>query len=244
MQILTSLQEEIIKVFAENQESALFYLTGETALAAFYLQHRLSCDLDLFTTEEEAIGYLGERLKNNLEAKGLKTRTIRKLRSFFEILASKEEMNVPIHIALDTPFRFEEPTESLWGVRVDSLIDIATNKLLTVFARSEPRDFVDIFFLIKEKFSLETLIEKSKLKDSGLDEYYLAIAFHRAKELPEETSKFPVTMVKPLDIKEMKDYFINQALVLLDKAKKGEENKSGIFVAQAQNKGKSNIPRQ
>lgn len=109
------------------------------------------------------------------------------------------------------------------GVKIDSLIDIATNKLLTVFGRAEPRDFVDIYFLIKENFSLPELIKKSKLKDPGLDEYYLAIAFHRIKEFPEEISRFPVSMVKPLDIKEMKDYFISQALSILDKAKEKEK---------------------
>lgn len=219
MQILTKLQEEMLKIFGSTQESELFHLTGGTALAAFYLQHRLSKDLDFFTAEEEVIGYFGERLKGNLEAMGIKAQTIRKLKSFFEILASKEEVNAPIHLALDSPFRFEEPSGTPFGVRVDSLIDIATNKLLTVFGRSEPRDFVDIYFLIKENFSLNELIEKSKLKDPGLDEYYLAIAFHRAKELPDDISKFPVTMVKPLDIKEMKDYFVSQALFLLDKTK-------------------------
>lgn len=60
MQILTSLQEEVLRIFDETEEAELFYLTGGTALAAFYLQHRLSRDLDLFTTEEEAIGYMGE----------------------------------------------------------------------------------------------------------------------------------------------------------------------------------------
>jgi len=223
MRILTILQEEILKIFAQTQESELFYLTGGTALAGFYLQHRFSKDLDLFTKEEEVIGYIGDRLKANLEVKGIQTRTIRKLKSFYEILAYREEMVVPIHLALDSPFRFEENKEEFLGVRIDSLIDIATNKFLSVFSRSEPRDFVDVFFLIKEKFSLDELIKKSKLKDPGLDEYYLAIAFHRVEEFPEDITKFPVSMVKPLDIREMKDYFITQALFLLDIAKQKEK---------------------
>lgn len=220
MQVLTSLQEEILKIFAETQEADLFYLTGGTALAAFYLQHRLSKDLDLFTIEEEVIGYMGDRLKSNLEAREIQVETIRRLKSFYEILASKEGISAPIHLAMDSPFRFEEPKKILLGVRVDTLIDIATSKLLTVYGRGEPRDFVDLFFLIKEKFSMDELIEKSKLKDPGLDEYYLAIAFHRAKELPDDISKFPVSMIKRLDIRKMKDYFINQSVSLLNKAEK------------------------
>lgn len=219
MDILSTLQEELLQVFAETEESDLFYLTGGTALAAHYLKHRYSRDLDLFTREEEIIGYMGDRIQDKLKRKSIETKTIRKLKSFYEILATKGNQECPIHLALDSPFRFEEPKESLWGVKIDTIIDIATNKLLTLFARVEPRDFVDVFFLVKERFTLNELIEKAKQKDPGLDEYYLAIAFHQAKELPDGISKLPVEMVKPLDVKEMKEYFIKQALSLMDKAK-------------------------
>lgn len=220
MGILTSLQEELLQIFAETEESNLFYLTGGTALAVNYLRHRYSRDLDLFTKEGEIIGYIGDRLQNNFKLKAIETKTIRKLKSFYEILAIKGNEECPIHLALDSPFRFEEPKESLCGVKVDTLIDIATNKLLTLFSRNEPRDFIDVFFLIKERVPLSELIEKSKQKDPGLDEYYLAIAFHQVEQLPEDISKLPVQMIKPLDIKEMKEYFVKQALVLIDKAKK------------------------
>lgn len=222
MGILTTLQEELLRAFAETEESDLFYLTGGTALAACYLRHRHSRDLDLFTKEEEIIGYMGDRLQNKLNTKAIETKTIRKFKSFYEILAVKGEQECPIHLALDSPFRFEEPKEKLAGVKVDTFIDIATNKLLTLFGRVEPRDFVDVFFLVKEKFSLDELIAKSKQKDPGLDEYYLAVAFHQIKELPDEIENLPVEMVKPLDVKEMKDYFIKQALSLIDKAKNKE----------------------
>lgn len=225
MNILTTLQEELLKLFAETEESDLFYLTGGTALAGCYLKHRYSRDLDLFTKEEEIIGYMGDRIQNRLKAKSIQTTTIRKLKSFYEILVKKGEEECPIHLALDSPFRFSEPTERLLGVKIDTIIDIATNKLLTLFGRVEPRDFVDVFFLVKEKFPLDELIEKSKQKDPGLDEYYLAIAFHQAEELPDEISRLPLKMVKPLDVKEMKEYFIKQALYLLDKAKNKETKK-------------------
>lgn len=222
MGIITSLQEELLKIFSEIDESYLFYLTGGTALAAYYLEHRYSRDLDLFTKEEQVIGYIGDRIHDKVKGGSIETRTIRKLKSFYEILAVKDREECPIHLALDSPFRFEEPKDTLFGVKVDSLIDIATNKLLTLFGRAEPRDFVDVFFLVKEKFLLNELIQKSREKDPGLDEYYLAIAFHKAKELPDEIEKLPVKMVKPLDIKELKGYFINQALSMLDKAREDD----------------------
>ena len=61
MKILTPLQEELLRIFAGIEESNLFYLTGGTALAAVYLKHRYSRDLDLFTSKEEILGYVGDQ---------------------------------------------------------------------------------------------------------------------------------------------------------------------------------------
>ena len=58
-QILTPLQKESLNIFFSLPEANNFYLTGGTALAAFYLQHRLSEDLDIFTREERLIRYEG-----------------------------------------------------------------------------------------------------------------------------------------------------------------------------------------
>ena len=50
VKILTELQKKMLEIFFSVPElKEHFYLTGGTALSAFYLQHRLSDDLDLFT---------------------------------------------------------------------------------------------------------------------------------------------------------------------------------------------------
>ena len=50
--ILTKGQELILGEFKKDDWlSSLFYFTGGTALSEFYLQHRLSDDLDFFTQE-------------------------------------------------------------------------------------------------------------------------------------------------------------------------------------------------
>ncbi|MCZ7666433.1 MAG: nucleotidyl transferase AbiEii/AbiGii toxin family protein [Chloroflexi bacterium] len=45
---MTSFQKELLKVIGRSSLGDNFYLTGGTALAAFYLQHRFSEDLDFF----------------------------------------------------------------------------------------------------------------------------------------------------------------------------------------------------
>ena len=50
--ILSPLQWEFLSCFFED--AAPFFLTGGSALSAFYLQHRYSEDLDLFTLDSDA----------------------------------------------------------------------------------------------------------------------------------------------------------------------------------------------
>lgn len=50
--VLTSYQTQILKTFFTSNLGKQFFLTGGTALAAFYLGHRQSKDLDFFTLKE------------------------------------------------------------------------------------------------------------------------------------------------------------------------------------------------
>ena len=53
MTILTALQHKFLKAFLNTHLKKDFFLTGGTALAEFYLQHRLSEDIDLFTINQK-----------------------------------------------------------------------------------------------------------------------------------------------------------------------------------------------
>src|SRR5579872_5517939 len=54
-QILTPFHQKLLKRFAASSMGRHFFLTGGTALAAFYLHHRLSDDLDLFTEAPDTV---------------------------------------------------------------------------------------------------------------------------------------------------------------------------------------------
>lgn len=47
--ILTEYQKSFFKEFSRSDLKDAFRLTGDTALRAFYLEHRLSEDLDFFS---------------------------------------------------------------------------------------------------------------------------------------------------------------------------------------------------
>ena len=55
MEILTPFQKQILTGVGHSPLKQSFYLTGGTALAAYYLQHRYSEDLDFFTDSQEAV---------------------------------------------------------------------------------------------------------------------------------------------------------------------------------------------
>jgi len=54
-EVLTPLQAAFLERFFASQVGQRFFLTGGTALAAFYLHHRRSEDLDLFTLDDLAL---------------------------------------------------------------------------------------------------------------------------------------------------------------------------------------------
>jgi len=56
------------------------------------------------------------------------------------------------------PFPRLAPLQKKDGILVDSLLDIATNKLFALFDRNEPKDFVDLYFLL-QIFTLDTLVK-------------------------------------------------------------------------------------
>ncbi|MEW6456317.1 MAG: nucleotidyl transferase AbiEii/AbiGii toxin family protein [Acidobacteriota bacterium] len=208
MEILGSLQKEILNCLKDLSDIEAFYLTGGTALSAFYLKHRRSNDLDLFTTIEELITPFSLKVEETLKRKGLVIERKRSFQSFVELFASSPMEFTVLHIALDSPFRFEEPQESkdFPKLRIDSLIDISTNKLLTLFGRATLRDFIDVYFLIKEKFTKSELLQKSKIKDPGLDIYWLGVAFERIKEFSSNSSEL-LLLVRSCGVEELQNFF-------------------------------------
>ena len=216
-ELLTPIQRSVLKAFTDIEESKAFYLTGGTALSAFYLAHRRSEDFDLFTSAEPLIAIVARKFKSALENSGIRVQEIRSFSSFWEAVASNENESFKIQLAYDSLFLLSEIAETE-GLRIHSFEDIAAGKLLALYGRAEERDFIDIYCIVKSgKMSLETLIELAKKKDPGLDEYYLAISFEQSEKIPDDPSRLKVNLVAPIDPKEMKNFFATQAVQLLEK---------------------------
>jgi hypothetical protein len=99
---------------------------------------------------------------------------------------------------------------------VDNSTDISCNKLAALFDRAAGKDFVDVFFINAELIPLPELIALAGQKHVGLDAYWLSRAFLRV----EKVEQLP-RMLKPLDLDELKAFFLGEAKRLMDSVQTG-----------------------
>lgn len=218
--LLTPLQRDILALFAQLPDQNQFYLTGGTALAEYYLGHRLSFDLDMFTGQADLVVPTSYRLEQGCAAQGLQTTVTRRFASYAEFVIARDQASVKVDLALDSPFRFEPPVPSAQGVLVNDFLDLKVDKLLAYYGRAEPRDAVDLFWLMQGE-PIQPLLELAKKKDPGFDLYWFAIALNRAASFPDEPERWPVTLLAPWEPKRLKDDFQRLRLALMDQVNRG-----------------------
>jgi hypothetical protein len=224
MTVLTRLQRDFLSSFFAQPAAQAFVLTGGTALAAFHLEHRLSEDVDLFAVAPLSDAELkhSEILELGFQAAqdaGVALGAIVESRApsahFHQVfLMRRDEPRLKIDLVRDPGPQFGEPL-NVAGVRVDSLLNIAVNKV-TALSRLAARDYVDLFFLTQASFQFDDLLERAKQKDRGLEEFYLAMALKAVEKI--EPADLP-RMLKPLDLNELKTYFLALAVTVAQRAK-------------------------
>src|SRR3989344_3112820 len=216
MDILTPFQSAFLKAFSKSPLNRQFHLTEGTALAAFYLQHRLSEDLDFFTPDPAAVQSVPRELEILARELRCRLRVERSLPSFFDgDIIPSEGPPVKIDFAVDSPFRLKPLVLNPdFGIQIDDVLDICCNKLSALFDRAEAKDFVDVYFILREKYAWNTLFENAQKKHVGLEPHLIAKAFLRVQDLD-----FLPRLVKPLDMKTMQSFFRELARRLMDQLK-------------------------
>ncbi|OFW55354.1 MAG: hypothetical protein A2V52_04840 [Actinobacteria bacterium RBG_19FT_COMBO_54_7] len=218
--VVTDLQKQILHAFSQLADSGHFYLTGGTALAGFYLAHRKSFDLDLFTAERGLVLPFSRVFENELQAK-LEVKTVRRLESFVEYEIRGEGEETKVQLAYDSPFRFGSPLASDLGIMVNDCKDLIVDKLLALFGRAEPRDAIDLFFILEEEDIWE-LARSAQTKDPGFDLYWLAIALRKVRDYPDDISGWPVEMIKEVDPVQLKDQFLRLSEEIMGRIRGGD----------------------
>src|SRR3989344_7868212 len=208
MSILSENQKRLLSVLSgERAICDNFYLTGGTALAEFYLGHRLSEDLDFFSENE----FLAESVSATLRKiqKEASIESVRYEQSFNRNLFFLEMENDEIKTEF-TYFPFEriEKKEKTGNLYVDSLIDIAVNKVFTIYQNPRSRDFIDLYFILKKRgWNIKDLVKKAQVKfDHHINYLQLGAQFMKCLEFKD----YPRMIVKIAE-NEWQDFFIEQA---------------------------------
>lgn len=94
------------------------------------------------------------------------------------------------------------------NVKIDSPIDIAVNKLFTIYQKPRSRDFTDLYMLCKKKhFSIAGLLKMAKIKfDWHIDPLKLGSQFLLVTELKD----FPNLLVN-LKERDWQGFFLKEA---------------------------------
>ena len=203
---LTQKQSLIFKEVANDEFfRSNFYFTGGTALNAFYLHHRGSEDLDFFSEQNFDSQIIIAKVNSWAKKYSFEIdlRQVENINVFILEFPSKEEVKVDF---VTHPYKRIEKGKFVNNFTIDSLADIATNKLLTINQRTEVKDFVDLYFLLKT-YTIWDLMEGLRIKFRIKTEPFL-IASDFTKV--EEFDLLPKMLV-PLELSELKKFFRKKA---------------------------------
>lgn len=144
-EILNDRQKEILPLIAQFRRE--YYLVGGTAIA-LYIGHRRSIDFDLF--KASSINH-----KRNLD------KILSSSYSYSITRRVSEQMNLIINDVKVTFFQYPfpiEPTNKFENYfRMPSLIQLAAMKAYALGRRSKWKDYVDLYFLLREHFSISDI---------------------------------------------------------------------------------------
>lgn len=179
---LSRLQEQVAAMVAALPESEGFVLAGGAAMAAHGLLDRTTRDLDFFGGPEDAVAVeqLASAVERAAASRGLQIQRDREGPAFVRFRISDQHDETELDLGID--YRALAPAQTRYGPALD-LRELGANKVLAIFDRSEPRDFIDLAALT-ERFDLEDLIELAREKDPGLDLEVLDAFMARVHTLP------------------------------------------------------------
>lgn len=159
-----------------------FYLAGGTALA-LQIGHRDSVDFDFFT-------------QDNIDTQELFEKVI-DIFTEHKVLKTQEEHNT-LSIVIDNNIRISFFTYKypLIGSLIDEpylhlapIEDIACMKLSAITSRATNKDYIDLYFILKQ-MNLEELLELAKIKYPNLDTNLILKSLVYFDDLEEEPIVF------------------------------------------------------
>jgi hypothetical protein len=186
-----------------------FFLTGGSALGEFYLGHRTSLDLDLFTHDAEAFDRVDVVVGRVAADLGAAVAAGRSGPGFRRYVLERAGEQVVVDFVLDSAPVIDADKPVIRGTRVDTLREIAVNKLCALLGRSELKDLIDLHALATAGLDPLALLDLAARKDGGFTPATLAWSLSNLRlsplppgllipVVPEELARFRDALVADL----------------------------------------------
>lgn len=205
--ILTKIQRRVLDILGHAKGFERFYFTGGTALAEYYLRHRLSEDLDFFSEEEIDGVWLAMIAKKIKKAVGTKEVDIQQSfnRNLVYFRFGREVLKTEFTYF---PFTQIKKPKTIKGIRLDSLLDIAVNKFFATYQKPSARHFIDLYLILRGgRVRWEELPKLARIKfDTAIDPLQLGSQLMMAADIADLPR-----MIQKLQEDEWRKYFLVQA---------------------------------
>jgi len=180
-----------------------FYLAGGTALA-LWLGHRYSYDLDFFTNKQFNELKLARELikfkKFQVEKKSEQT-----------IIGNLNATKISF---LGYPYPLISPLPRIKKIKIAGLLDIACMKIDAIASRGTKRDFIDVYFIVRE-IPLNKILRTFKTKYARLN--YNMLHIKKALVYFADADQEPMpSMLRPVNWREVKRFFKAELIKLKD----------------------------
>ena len=148
-EILNDDQMSLLPVIREFKRE--YYLVGGTAIA-LYLGHRRSIDFDLFKFSMISAKKNIEKLSRS----NVDFTITRNVTEQLNLIANNVKMTF-----FQYPFQIEAKNDFEKVIRIPDLLDLAAMKAYALGRRSKWKDYVDLYFLLIDKFTLQQIIDRA-----------------------------------------------------------------------------------
>ena len=169
---LSRLQADLVDAFFAREDR--LFLTGGAALAGYYLGHRTTDDLDLFGGKEVDLDAAARALRAAVDAVGATIVPQETHPDFRRFLVRRGAEPCVVDLVVDRSPVVDANKTAFGPVRVDTLREIAANKICALLGRAEIKDLVDLQALLRSNQTLEGALADASTKDASADPATLA----------------------------------------------------------------------
>jgi hypothetical protein len=198
---LTPLKRDFLTRFFDRNQS--FFLTGGSALGIFYLDHRLSYDLDLFSTESAPMDWhrLGNQVLGVAQEIGATCQSLIAAPDFHRFELRRDAEREILDFVIERVPQVDPVKQQVDKIRVDSVREIIANKLCTLIGRTEIKDLIDLYFLQQAGYDLLSYLPDAQKKEGGLDP---AMISYLLADL--QVDEVPVYVLQPIDLDALRQF--------------------------------------